>query len=132
MNVSSEFHLINKFCESSKVVFVKLNWIFFFIGSSLITSLISLYKYIISLKSKKVKVVIVRIDYYKWENIRIRYVKINFKYVLVVLRENHWKWKFINKTTNFDINIYFYYVNQDLNNFKILKISNSFYLKLDI
>ena len=24
------------------------------------------------------------------------------------------------------------YVNQDLNNFKILKISNSFYLKLDI
>lgn len=44
MNVSIEFHLINKFCESSKVIFVKLNWTFFFIGSSLITSLISLYK----------------------------------------------------------------------------------------
>lgn len=30
------------------------------------------------------------------------------------------------------INKNIYYVNQDLNNFKILKISNSFYLKLDI
>ena len=27
---------------------------------------------------------------------------------------------------------YIVYVNQDLNNFKILKISNSFYLKLNI